>query len=186
MKRQAIPAQDQMWSDYRDRLYRFILNRVNDPATAEDLVQDVLTKAYDKLEGLKEQDKLLTWLYQITRNAIIDHYRQDHHTHGLEEFLVIDEPQEAAESNKELACCVMPFIRQLPPPYQQAITLSEIEGMKLKQVAVQQGVSLSGVKSRVQRGRKMLKQMYLKCCQIERDRRGGVMDMQPKGKCDNC
>jgi RNA polymerase sigma-70 factor (ECF subfamily) len=178
--------QDQVWSEYRARLHRFILKRISDPAVAEDLVQEVLAKAYDNLERLKDREKLLPWLYQITRNAIIDHYRRRHPAKELDELLAVQEESGEAEAKKELACCLMPFIQRLPSEYQQAITMSEIEGTKLKQVALQLGLSLSGAKSRVQRGRMMLRAMFLECCRIERDRRGSVMDYQPKKNCDKC
>ena len=63
------------WQVHRDALYRFVLQRVRDQASAEDIVQEVLVKAYTRQGTLKEPSKLRPWLYQITRNAIIDYYR---------------------------------------------------------------------------------------------------------------
>jgi len=177
---------EQIWREYRAILHRFIRKRINDPIIAEDLVQDVLLKAYSQLDRLEQKEKLLPWLYQITRNVLVDHFRRSKPAQEIDEALLAENTDRDEVTARELACCVLPFIQQLPLPYQQAVTLSEIEGVKLKQVAAQQGLSLSGVKSRVQRGRQMLKTLFLECCRIEHDRRGGVSDYEAKKKCGNC
>lgn len=179
-------SQEQMWSEYRARLHRFILKRINDPVAAEDLVQEILAKAYGQLDQLRDRKKLLPWMYQATRNAIVDYYRKKRSAEEIDESLAVQNLERDDAAERELAGCVMPFIQQLPEAYRQAILLAEIEGLTQQQVAVRQGLSLSGAKSRVQRGRQMLKTMFLQCCQIERDRRGGVMDFTPKTNCKNC
>ena len=71
--------------------------------------------------------------------------------------------------------------------YRQALMMSEMEGLTQKEVAKKEGLSLSGAKSRVQRGREMVKEMLLDCCRFEFDHRGSVMDHECKGKiCDKC
>jgi RNA polymerase sigma-70 factor (ECF subfamily) len=153
---------------------------------AEDLVQEVLLKAYSQLDRLEKKEKLLPWLYQITRNVLIDYFRRNKPAQEFDEAAFAKNADINETTVRELAGCVLPFIQQLPPAYQQAVMLSEIEGVKLKQVAQQQGLSLSGVKSRVQRGRHMLKTMFLECCRIEQDRRGGVSDYEARKDCGNC
>jgi RNA polymerase sigma-70 factor (ECF subfamily) len=101
-------------------MHRFILSRVNDSALAEDIVQDVLIKAYYHLETLKDQGKILPWLYQITRNAIVDYYRQHRPTEELNELLMVEEMKFGEEVKQELAQCLLPLLKQLPPPYHQA------------------------------------------------------------------
>ncbi len=75
------------------------------------------------------------------------------------------------------------FIEQLPEPYREAITLTELQGMKQKDLAVKLGISLSGAKSRVQRARKMLKDLFFECCHFEFDRYGTVIDYHPIACC---
>jgi RNA polymerase sigma-70 factor (ECF subfamily) len=177
--------QEQMWSEYRNRLLRFILKRVSDPAAAEDLVQEILARAYSHLDELRDREKLLPWMYQTTRNAIVDYYRRRKPTEKFDESIALqDRRSDAAE--KELAGCVTPFIQQLPVAYRQAVMLAEIKGVTQHEVAARQGISLSGAKSRVQRGRQMLKTMFLECCTIERDRRGAVAEFTAKNSCRNC
>lgn len=180
------PFSDQLWTEYRTALHRFILSRINDPMLAEDIVQEVLIKAYHRLDTLKDQGKILSWLYQITRNAIVDNYRQHRPTEALNEALIIQEMNFGEEVEKELARCLLPLVKQLPPPYDQAVMWSEIEGLSQKEIAQRQGLTLSGAKSRVQRGRKMLKELVLKCCSVEVDRRGTIINYHPRKECDGC
>ncbi|MGH7492735.1 MAG: RNA polymerase sigma factor SigZ [bacterium] len=181
-----VPLNDRIWKEYRTKLHRFILNRVNDPLIAEDIVQEVLLKAFEHLDGLEDQQKILSWIYQITRNAIIDYYRRRSPTEELHESLIMQNIDMKEDVEKDLASCIMPLLEQLPPHYREALTLSEINGFTQKEVALKQGVSLSGAKSRVQRGRKMLKKVLLECCKIERGQRGSIIDYEPNENCSNC
>ncbi len=96
-------------------------------------------------------------------------------------------PGDVAESRAELAGCLRPMIEQLSPDYREAITLVEIEGMPQHTAAKQMGISLSSMKSRVQRGRKQLKQMLDDCCLIELDGRGGMINYPTRSTdCDGC
>lgn len=186
MENNGLQLNNQLWREYRTTLHRFILGRVNDPILAEDIVQDVLIKAYGRLDTLKDQEKILPWLYQITRNAIVDHYRRRSPTAALDEALVLEEMNLGDEGEQDLARCMLPLVQQLPATYREAIIWSEIEGLTQKEVARRQGLSLSGAKSRVQRGRQMLKMMLLECCRIELDRRGGVINYKPHEECGDC
>jgi RNA polymerase sigma-70 factor (ECF subfamily) len=78
------------------------------------------------------------------------------------------------------------MIDRLPDPYRQALTLTELEGRTQRELADALGLSLSGAKSRVQRGREQLKELILACCHVEVDRRGGVVDYEPRRECSGC
>jgi len=81
------------------------------------------------------------------------------------------------------------MIERLPEDYRQAITLVDLEGMAQHEAAAQLGLSVSGMKSRVQRGRRQLRDMLEACCVIALDRRRGVADYdlrnQQAGSCRN-
>lgn len=67
---------NEAWAAHRRMLMEFVAKRVRDPMLADDIVQDVLVRAYERLGTLRQEAKLRSWLYQMTRNAIIDHYRK--------------------------------------------------------------------------------------------------------------
>ena len=178
---EANKVDNSLWEAYQTTLYRFALKRVDNPATAEDIVQDVLIKVYKRLDILKDQEKIWPWMYQMTRNTIIDYYRKHKPTDEIEETTAVVETLYLEENvEKELAHCLLPMVNQLPAGYQQAIKMAEFEGLTQKEVAQQQGLSLSGAKSRIQRGRKLLKEKLLDCCPIEFDHQGQIFNYDCK------
>ena len=181
------PTLEAIWNEFADKLGRFIRARVSDPATAEDILQDVFVKIQGRLDTLDDKAKIQSWLYRITRNAIIDHYRTRKETTDVPESL----PAELPEKDPELEGLKAAFRRMLfslPEPYREALVLTEFEGLTQKELAARLGLSLTGAKSRVQRGRVRLKEMLFDCCRFEFDRRGGVIDCQPRAKecCQEC
>lgn len=175
---------ESIWETYQRRLLDFIQRRVGDRMASEDILQDVFLRIYANLPALKDVNRLQSWIYQITRNAIVDYYRAKRTAQPLPEWL--SEPSVEIEESveKELSCCLLPMIEELPQKYRHAVLLSDIEGVPHNQIAQNQQVSLSAVKSRVQRGRRMLKKMFEDCCRFVYDVRGGLMFYEPK--CDAC
>jgi RNA polymerase sigma-70 factor (ECF subfamily) len=176
-----------IWHEFADRLGRFIRARVNDPATAEDILQNVFVKIQARLDQLKDPAKLQSWIYLIARNAIIDHYRARKETVEVPETLAAETDGPDGEV-EELKAAFRRMIYSLPEPYREAVVLTEFEGLTQQQLADRLGISLSGAKSRVQRGRQQLKQMLHDCCAFEFDRRGKVIDCTPheKQNCTEC
>ncbi len=179
-------TENRTWQAYRAELYRFILKRVRNKALAEDIVHDVLIKAYTQQAMLKDRRKLRPWLYQITRNAIIDYYRLQKPLETVPDDLMSKEGGRDNPAERELARCLVPLLRELPEPYGRALTLAEFEGFTQREVASTLRLSLSGAKSRVQRARKMLHELLLECCRVELDRRGGIVGYDPSKGCDCC
>ena len=181
------PTLENIWAEFAARLGRFIRARVADPATAEDILQDVFVRIQSRLDHLRAPAKLQSWLYLIARNAIIDHYHRTHATSQLPESLLAEPPKDSPEAC-ELKDALRHMIEGLPDTYREAIVLTEFEGLTQKELAARLGITLSGAKSRVQRARGQLKQMLLSCCRFEFDRRGGIIDCQPRAKdgCQTC
>ena len=176
----------QIWQTYRAELFRFVLKRVRDKALAEDIVHDVFIKAYTHREDLKDPGKLRPWLYQITRNALVDYYRSQKPLEQLPEDLISEKAGGDNRAEQELARCLLLLLGELPAGYRQALTLAEFEGLTQQEIASRGGLSLSGAKSRVQRARKMLREILLQCYRVEMDKRGGVVDYEPAKGCDCC
>jgi RNA polymerase sigma-70 factor (ECF subfamily) len=174
----AARDQEALWRAHRERLFRFVLKRVSDPQSAEDIVHDVLVRAYQHQEALRAGDRLEAWLYQITRNAIIDHYRLRRPTAPLPDDLAAEGEPRGDDGAGELAQCLRPFVNALPTEYREAVELAELRGLTQQETATRLGLSLSGAKSRVQRARRLLGEMLRACCQIELGCRREVIDFQ--------
>lgn len=170
----------ELWQEYHDSLLLFIRSRVKDEELAADILQDVFVKILQKLDTLHETEKVRSWLFQIARNAIIDHVRKNK-IRAYEEIthLHFEQGEEDDEAMRHMESCIRPMINSLPPTYRDALLLSEIEGLSQKALAERLGISYSGAKSRVQRGRIMLRKTLLDCCTFELDRYGKVLDYTP-------
>lgn len=172
------------WQELHGNLRAFIARRVRNPADVEDLVQRVLLQLVKGLGSLRDAERLYPWVYRTARNAIIDHYRAAGSRRelaagdagDLEASAVqpasIDEDEGAAL--RELAACLAPMLEQLPPAYREAIRIVDLQGATQQEAAQRAGVSLSGMKSRVQRGRQRLRAVLEACCRIDLDQRGGI------------
>lgn len=164
------------------KLKPFIAKRVRAAADVDDIVQDVFLRMQRSVGTLREEQSFGAWVYQIARHAIVDHQRA-RARHPLSDVEVAEsaaEVRDETEVHCELAGYLTPFVATLPSPYREAITLTEIEGLTQKDAAQMLGVSLSGMKSRVQRGRERLREALESCCQIALDVRGKVVACEPK------
>lgn len=178
---------EQAWEAFHEPLHQFIRRRVGDEATAEDLLQEVFLKIHQHGSSLRDARRLESWIYQITRNIVIDHYRsQNPPMTSLDAQEVLDLPEELPDDDivSELLPCVRAMVLALPEQDRQALILTEYQGLTQKELGERLGLSFSGAKSRVQRAREKLKQELLACCHFELDCRGHILDYQPR--CDCC
>jgi RNA polymerase sigma-70 factor (ECF subfamily) len=176
----------EIWREVHQGLRAFIAKRVADEASVEDLSQEVFVRMQRGLGGLKKESRLVAWIYQIARHAIIDYYRARDRkperpvglASDLETLYPASLPVESSEGSgqlrTELAGCLRPMIERLSDDYRQAVTLVDLEGLAQQEAAARLGLSVSGMKSRVQRGRRQLRDMLEACCVIALDRRRGV------------
>ena len=176
-----IVSTNQVWEEFSAHLKQFILQRVQNEHDTEDILQDVFCKIHSNLYQLKDWDKLSAWVYQTTRNAIIDYYRRRKIFLDIPEFNVSSDSDDIAENiSNEILPCLNPMINHLPNKYRQAIRLVYVEGLTQKAMAEKLGLSLSGAKSRVQRAREKLKDLLLECCHFEFDKMGNIIEYHHK------
>jgi RNA polymerase sigma-70 factor (ECF subfamily) len=173
-----------LWNQFHDQLCRFICSRIpsdqETAATAEDILQDVFIRIHERLETVRDMDRLESWIYQIARNSIADYYRSRRRLVSLDESQADVQPIFDEYTGESITETLLPDIREivlaLPEPYREALILTEYQGLTQKEMAERLGISLSGAKSRVQRARQKVKDNLLACCHFEFDARGLVYD----------
>lgn len=169
-----------VWSEFSGRLRAFIAGRVRSAEDADDLLQEVFLRIHRSSGTLERADRLPAWLFQITRNALTDYYRardaRTRHLGGTPEDVKNEPaiPEDETRDETELAACLVPMLERLPPAYREAVELTAIDGVSQTDAAKRLGLSVSGMKSRTQRGRAELRKVLLRCCEVDFDRRGGV------------
>ncbi len=174
-------AADRIWHEFRDRLGQFIQKSVSNHQDAQDILQEVFLKIHNRLHTVRDQEKFTAWIYQITRNAMIDHFRRSKvRTEFLEQAGDIEQRRATFSLNDDIVACLKPMIQHLPDTYREALVLSDLKGTKQQQIAQILGLSLSGTKSRIQRARQKLKAILLECCHFQFDRYGNILDYKQK------
>lgn len=176
-----MPDPATLWTEFRAPLRGFLARRVPPGVDPDDLLQEVFLRVIRHAATLRSSDRPEAWLFQIARNALRDslraRLRRDGRTDALEGDLPAEsDPAEDRAAEAELAPCLTAMVNRLAEPYRTTITLTSLSGVSQADAARQLGISISGMKSRVQRGRAQLRQMLVRCCAIAVDVRGGVSD----------
>ena len=173
-----------LWNEMNDRLIHFVNQKVQDKELAKDIVQDVFVKVFTNINSLKNKGKIVPWIYQITRNEVTNYFRNqkfESSPENLSETETIDE-----NLTYEFSQCIVPMIESMPEKYSEAIKLTEIDHLSQKELAEHLNISYSGAKSRVQRGRELLKSNLESCCIISTDKYGNVIDYKVRICQDSC
>lgn len=189
-RKQLMESQQvqQVWVEYGSQLRLFLKRRVSNSEDAEDLFQEIFSKTHQHMKTIEDSDKIVAWVFQVARNILTDYYRKNsasaHHVDISEFEEVLENPKSAEPSvHLELSQCLQPFLKQLPEKYREAVDAVDLKGISQKELAETLGLSHSAVKSRVQRGRQMLGELFRECCSFEVDVRGNVMDFERKSDC---
>jgi RNA polymerase sigma-70 factor (ECF subfamily) len=170
------------WSSLRNRVRRYVARRVA-ASDVEDVLHDVFLRVARSLSTDDDVEHMNAWIYRIAQHAVTDHIRTRTRTRtrtSTADCGMASSDEHDAELRAALTQCMADFIAQLPSPYREAVTLAELEGLTQAAAAETMGVSLSGMKSRVQRGRARLRAMFAAACNICVDARGRVIECEPR------
>ena len=179
---------EQIWQTERGGLLNYLRRRVGQADVAEDLLQEVFVKVHARLVTLKNLASARAWIYRIARHTVIDYYRTQKPNDPLPAELEVRaaEPSRAEIFLQGAERWLPRMIECLPDDYREAVRLADLQEIPLTEVARWQGLSLSGAKSRVQRGRAKLKALLFEYCEFEFDSRGQPIGYVPKPKCRCC
>jgi len=177
---------EEAWAQYHQQLLSFIRSRVSSLEVAEDILSEVYIKLALQCKNENSIGNVLRWLYTVTKNAIADHYRHARPGDDLPEALPGETP--VSDAYVMLSHCMLPIIQALPENYRRVIELSDIEEKKQQDVADILGLSLSAVKSRVLRGRAMVRDSLAGCCTLFFNKRGQLLSFDQKNEqyCKTC
>ena len=179
------PELREAWPALAARLRPFVARRLPREADVDDVLHDVLLRVQRGQAELRDEQRFGPWVYRVARGVVVDHLRAAARRppdlaplEAIEEVPATPEAQDDRAASAALAARVPAFVAALPAPYREALTLTELEGLTQAESAERLGVSWSGMKSRVQRGRVQLRAALEACCDIERDARGKVVGFE--------
>ena len=146
----------------RDKLYRVAFSWCHNSSLADDLVQETMLKAMKKVDSLRDQSTLDTWLYRILLNNWHDHLRVQ--GRNTELFDVGDESQaEHADSyqQSQIVGRVRASVERLPMSLREVLTLADFAGFSYAEIAEIVDIPIGTVMSRLYRARQKLKEQLL-------------------------
>jgi RNA polymerase sigma-70 factor, ECF subfamily len=176
-----------LYTQFHNPVLGYIRSKIRPKEDAEDVLQNIFIKVSSNVDKLNSEEKLQSWIFTITRNAIIDYYR----VNASRKNMSMNEPEgdileaETFDSTKGLEQCMDRMINLLPDEYREIIIDSELKGVKQKELAEKYGVAYPTMRSRVQRGRERLKQLFHNCCHIATDRLGNILEAKERSDCNH-
>ncbi|PKH50579.1 hypothetical protein CXF68_07665 [Tenacibaculum sp. Bg11-29] len=172
---------NEIWNKNKSHLLNFIKTKIDTKHVAEDILQEVSLKLYDNLTKKTVIKNYKNWLFQVTRNSIVDYYRKNKkHTE------ITVNTSETSINSSACVCDLSEFVikNYLPEKYSTPLYLSDIEQKKQQEIAEILNLSLTATKSRIQRGRKKLKELITNCIDISYNKKGQISDFQLKNNCE--
>jgi RNA polymerase sigma-70 factor, ECF subfamily len=165
-----------IWTDFHKELKGFIQNKTRNSYDTDDILQEVFIKIIRNIDKVNQSENLRQYLYGIVKNSVNDYFKKGNR--------IVDAPyieesfseEEAHTLNSTVAeSCIKPFINKLPAHYREALLITEFQDISQKDLASKLNISYSGAKSRVQRGKEKLKELFVKCCDFEIDAYGNLL-----------
>ena len=179
---------NEIWLKFSHPVKDFIRNQTHNSDVTDDILQEVFIKIHQNLHLLRDEERVAGWVFQIARNTVLNYFRsqkkqlenQESHQQSAEEESYFKENN----LNEMVGIWLEEFKKDLDPKYQEALQLVDIEGITQVELANRLGISVSGAKSRVQRGREQLKQKLVDCCPVKTDQYGNIIEIKRKdGSC---
>ena len=152
-------------------IYRALIAILGDAADAQDAMQDTLLNAFKHISGFQGRAKFSTWLVSIARNAALQRLRDRSNTESLDrtetekdgsfrprQIAAWQENPEQSHTRMEIRQLVEKGLLRLPAKYRVIVMLRDIEQLSTEEVARQLGLTVPAVKTRLLRGRLMLRE----------------------------
>jgi RNA polymerase sigma factor (sigma-70 family) len=159
----VTPSWDEVVQQHSSRVYRLAYRLTGDPHDAEDLTQEVFVRVFRSLSSYTP-GTFEGWLHRITTNLFLDHARRrskirfDALSDDADQRLAGRMPSPDSQvADAMLDADVEAALADLPPEFRAAVVLCDIEGLSYDEIADVLGVKLGTVRSRIHRGRKMLR-----------------------------
>lgn len=162
----------QAWNQHESELRAWLRHRLNNAPEADDLLQDTFVKALHQRERFCDLVNPRAWLFEVARNALIDHWRTSRDTMELPQDMTA--PTDDPQAIDLLTACLPRVLSELSAEDREAITLCDLQGMPQSDYANLKGLKLSAAKSRLQRARKRLGTRLSTACKVQHDDNGSV------------
>ncbi len=175
-KRGSLAAYEELIHRYESKIFNMAMRFTRNHEDAEEVLQDVFTTLYNKIEGFQGKSAFSSWLYRIVVNAAFMKLRKrkQNHTVSFEDLvpalrqscmdqdLLFSTRAESFTSTREVREILSGAIQRLPDQYRAVFILRDVDGMSNQEVAEILSLSIPAVKSRLHRSRLMLRKKLVR------------------------
>lgn len=172
-------ATSRLWNEYGARLHAWFRRRVAQDAEADDLRSETFLRIHDRIGTVRDDERLAPWIFRVAANVWTDHHRARAAATRREVASAVPEVDDTSDDghlDATVGSWLTARVGDLPEPTREAVRLTELEALSMKEAAARLGISETAAKSRVRRGREALKRDVLACCHLEFDARGHVIE----------
>ena len=136
---------EKIFKENQEFVHKYLMKMTNDMSLSEEMTQETFFRAYMNISSLRNQDKVLSWLYQIAKNTYFAWYNEQKKKDSLENFENIssDENVEEKVIQTELSHKAIESLNSLDEPYKEVFKLSVFGGFSLKDISLVFGKSES-------------------------------------------
>jgi RNA polymerase sigma-70 factor (ECF subfamily) len=173
-----------IWNNNKEKIISYIRKDIERKDIVDDILQEIFIKFWENHNDIKDEGKILQWLLSVTRFTIADYFRVKKRNNTTLDNITIDicSKENPENCTQDESRKLLPIIHSLPKKYENILILSDIHGFSHKDVAIQFNLSISCVKKRVERGRKLLAQKMHECCAFTHDKYGNIVNCYEKDK----
>jgi RNA polymerase sigma-70 factor (family 1) len=155
-------AFEQLYLIYSPKIYKKILQLVKQVAVAEEILQDVFVKIWEKRETLDNEKSFKSFLYTIAKNLVIDLFRRAALDRQMLQNFIIENtelyyPFDNTDLNAESKAIIQKALDTLPPQRKKVYTLIKLEGKSYDEVAELLNISTSTINDHVVKATKAIK-----------------------------
>ena len=164
-----------LYNAYHKQIRSYINARIQDANLSQDLVQEAFLKVTEFCHkgGACQYPK--SFIYRVAQNVLNDHLKK-----GGAIRLTDAQDRPVEKTGVDFTSCLMKLMEKVPQPYREAVQLADLEQIPQKELAQKFNISLSGMKSRIQRGREKYKKVLEDTCEIEHDVFGNIISCHAK------
>ncbi len=161
-----VEAFGDLYEHYLPEIYRYVFYRVGERQEAEDLTETVFLNVWQALPRFRVGEvSFRSWLYRVAHNLLVDHYRTTKPTIDLAQEMPLQDPSPSPEQqvmDLERQSQIARWLAQLPPDYQQVLTLRFVNGLSHAQAAEVMGRTEGAVRVLQHRALRALRRLRLK------------------------
>lgn len=156
-------------TEHRSEFLRFLVRRLGDRDTAEDVLQGFCLRVVANGGNLRKSESVVAWLYTVLRSVLTDHYRREaarrrREASYVDERVALDESPDAVEPEESPCGCLDKLVPTLRPDYAEILQRVDLSDEPREKTVAKLGLTQGNARVRLHRARQALREAMRECC----------------------